>query len=76
MSHSRRKLDLTGQRFGKLTVIGPAENVGSRTAWYCRCDCGAKVVEKTLYLRNGHVKSCGCLTGRGGNVPPLPEAHP
>ena len=33
MKHSRRRLDLTGQRFGKLTVLAPAENVGRLTAW-------------------------------------------
>ncbi len=31
-SHSKRKLDLTGQRFGKLTAVEPAENIGGRTA--------------------------------------------
>ena len=64
MSYSRKKLDLTGQRFGKLTVIGPAENIGKRTAWLCRCDCGRDTVVRTLHLRNGHVTSCGC-SGNG-----------
>ena len=66
MSHSRKKLDLTGQRFGKLTVLEPAENIGSRTAWRCRCSCGRETVVRTLHLRNGHVTSCGC----SGNGPP------
>ena len=64
MSHSRKKLDLTGQRFGKLTVLEPAENIGSRTAWRCRCSCGRETVVRTLHLRNGHVTSCGC-SGNG-----------
>lgn len=59
--HSRKKLDLTGQRFGKLTVLGPAENVGGRTAWLCQCDCGRQIVIKTCHLRAGHTSSCGCL---------------
>lgn len=59
-THSRRKLDLTGQRYGKLTVLGPAENIGNRTAWRCLCDCGQETVVKTYRLRNGHAKSCGC----------------
>ena len=58
--HSRKKLDLTGQRYGKLTVLRPAENVGDRTAWLCKCDCGQETVVKTFCLRNGHVVSCGC----------------
>ena len=60
MSHSRKKLDLTGQRYGHLTVLRQAENVGSRTAWLCQCDCGREAVVKTSYLRNGHAVSCGC----------------
>ena len=59
MEHSRKKLELTGQRYGRLTVLEPAENIGTRTAWLCRCDCGREIVAKTIHLRNGHVKSCG-----------------
>lgn len=58
--YSRKKLDLRGQRFGKLTVMEPAENIGSRTAWLCRCDCGQETVVKTQRLRNGRAVSCGC----------------
>ena len=65
MGHSRKKVDLTGQQYGKLTVVAPAENIGSRTAWLCRCECGAEVVVKTYHLRNGHTKSCGCQNGEG-----------
>lgn len=60
MGHSRKKLELTGQRFGKLTVIAPAENVDGRTAWLCRCQCGRERVVKTCHLRDGHVTGCGC----------------
>lgn len=59
--HSRKKLDLTGQRFGSLTVLCPAENIGTRTAWRCRCDCGRVVDVRTRCLRGGYAKSCGCL---------------
>ena len=60
MGHSRKKLDLTGQRFGRLTALRLAENVDGRTAWLCRCDCGREAVVKTYHLRGGHVASCGC----------------
>lgn len=66
MSHSRKKVELTGQRYGRLTVLAPAENIGSRTAWLCRCDCGRETVVKTCHLRSGHTKSCGCQNGEGG----------
>ena len=59
--HSRQKLDLAGQKYGRLTILGPAENVGIRTAWRCRCDCGVEVVVRTDRLRSGHTSSCGCM---------------
>lgn len=66
--HSRKKLDLTGQRFGNLTVLCPAENIGDRTAWHCRCDCGRVVDVRTRCLRGGYTKSCGCQ-----KPPDIPE---
>ena len=59
-THSTKKLDLTGQRFGRLTVIASAENVGRDTAWLCRCDCENEVTVRTCYLRKGKTHSCGC----------------
>ena len=50
--HSRKKLDLTGQKYGRLTVLEPAENIGTRTAWLCRCDCGRETVIPTHRLRS------------------------
>ena len=67
MAHSRKKLDLVGQRFGRLTVLAPAERVGQYTAWLCRCDCGREAVVTTRRLRSGNTRSCGCL--KPGGVP-------
>ncbi len=66
MGHSTKKLNLAGQRFGKLVVVEPVQNIGSKTAWLCRCDCGTELVVKTCHLRNGRAVSCGCalLEGR------------
>lgn len=69
VSHSRKKLNLTGQRFGKLTVLAPAENVKRRTAWWCRCDCGQETVVTTVRLRDGHRTSCGCDKEHFGKPP-------
>lgn len=66
MGHSRKKLDLTGQQFGKLTVLAPAENIGTRTAWRCRCACGQETTVTTRHLRDGHVTSCGCAAAAPG----------
>jgi len=56
----RRLNDLTGQKFGKLTAI---EYLGD-TYWLCRCECGRMKKVRGGNLRNGTVRSCGCLTGK------------
>lgn len=57
-----RKNDLTGKRFGKLTVIKELpERENSRIVWECECDCGNKIKAKGIYLTTGETQSCGCL---------------
>ena len=56
----RRLIDLTGKKFGKLTVIERAENRGNETFWKCKCDCGNTKKINGSKLKNGHTKSCGC----------------
>ena len=58
-----KKLDLTGQRFGRLVVIRDTgeRKIGQGVFWECKCDCGEISVVSRLNLRNGHAKSCGCL---------------
>lgn len=53
--------DITGLRYGKLTVIKRAENLRGRTAWECKCDCGNTHIVTTKELKAGKCKSCGCL---------------
>ena len=60
-----KKIDLTGQRFGLLTVVEPAEsfilkNGKPRTRWLCKCDCGNQTISTTPSLRDGSTISCGC----------------
>jgi hypothetical protein len=52
--------DLAGQRFGRWTVLRPVRR-GRRTAWFCRCDCGAELVVDGGSLASGASRSCGCL---------------
>lgn len=59
-------IDLTGQRFSRLTVVCRAEDrltpKGKRRAmWKCQCDCGNITLVQTNNLRSGQVRSCGCL---------------
>lgn len=55
------KIDLIGQKFGRLTVI---EDVGrtkdQSVLWKCRCDCGNECVVRSGSLKCGHTTSCGC----------------
>lgn len=54
-------IDLTGQKFGRLTVLERVENKGKRTYWKCLCDCGNETIVWADNLRRGLQKSCGCL---------------
>ena len=54
-------IDLTGQRFGRLTVIERAENSSAGQArWRCQCNCGRESIVAGQALRSGVVVSCGC----------------
>lgn len=54
-------VDLTGQRFGRLVVVGRIEGAHSRRQWECRCDCGVTCRPLRNNLARGHTTSCGCL---------------
>jgi hypothetical protein len=55
-------IDLTGQRFSRLAVVGPAKQKKyGKTTWNCLCDCGNTVNIPGSQLRNGNNRSCGCL---------------
>lgn len=54
-------IDLTGERFGRLTVIEYAGIRHGRTHWFCECVCGNEIVTSSNSLRRGRTKSCGCI---------------
>lgn len=59
-----KAMELTGQRYGRLTVISlDTTRVARRNGkmWLCRCDCGARASVSGERLRNGRTRSCGCL---------------
>lgn len=61
---TRKKIDLTGQRFGRLMVIEETEkNKHGHTQWICKCECGREHIASTSSLNAGNVLSCGCLQG-------------
>lgn len=53
-------IDMIGRRYGKLTVVGRAENRNNIRYWRCHCDCGAEILTQGRPLRNGNKTSCGC----------------
>ena len=60
-------VDLSGKRFGKLTVIKRAENSqDDRVQWMCKCDCGKEVIIRSSSLISNKTRSCGCLSGSIG----------
>ncbi len=68
-----QKIDLTGQRFGRLVVL---KDVGRSKRglvnWSCHCDCGSHTIVNSHNLRTGNTNSCGvCQRGR----PPIVHGH-
>ena len=54
--------DLSGQRFGRLSVIRPTEERKcGEIMWECLCDCGNTVLVAGSPLKRGGTRSCGCL---------------
>lgn len=59
--------DLTGQKFGMLTVLHRSEDRGRNARWICKCDCGNQSEVAASKLRTGWTSSCGCLKHRSGS---------
>ena len=55
------RLNLIGQRFGKLTVTEYSHYKNSRSFWKCKCDCGNEKIAQGVLLKKGETASCGCI---------------
>lgn len=53
--------DLSGKKFGRLTVSHETQTDKAHRHWTCRCDCGAEIVVGHPALKRGATQSCGCL---------------
>ena len=55
-------IDMTGQKFGRLTVLkkDSKQHKDKSAYWICQCDCGNTTIVKGASLRNGNTTSCGC----------------
>ncbi len=64
-------IDLTGQKFGLLTVVNRAgRDSTGKTTWKAICSCGGISIATGLNLKKGVTKSCGCLKHRKGEANP------
>lgn len=67
---SNKLKDLSGQQFGKLTIIERHTNKGRAVRWKALCECGNISYPNTSNLIRGRAKTCGCLYKiRGKNNP-------
>lgn len=69
MAKNPRLIDLTGQRFGRWTVLRQAGNSPRGAAlWHAVCDCGNSGTPMGGDLRHGKSRSCGCLQREAGGL--------
>lgn len=60
MKNMNKVHDLTGERFGRLVVIGVDDKRTRKTYWVCQCDCGETKTVRSDALLSGATVSCGC----------------
>ena len=67
LKHEKPYKDLTGQIFGKLTVVRKDETDKDRIHWLCKCECGNPLLKSVSAqnLLTGHTTSCGCIRSQG-----------
>lgn len=56
-----KRLDLVGNKYGRLLVINKAEPLKGHTRWLCKCDCGNECIVYSTSLKTGNTTSCGCF---------------
>lgn len=62
MRKRKAYIDITGQKFGRLTVVRMAGyDNRNATTWECTCECGKIVTTRGDRIREGRARSCGCL---------------
>lgn len=62
LGDGRRTLDLTGQRYNRLTFISYEGRYRTSAVWMCRCDCGRSITTVSNNVKSGNTKHCGCLS--------------
>jgi hypothetical protein len=67
--------DLSGRRFGRLTIINRADDPRRAIRWNALCDCGKKPVVIGAHLLNGNSQSCGCLRAERVSAAVMSHGH-
>jgi hypothetical protein len=62
-------IDLTGQKFGKWTVLKRVADKGKNRRWLCKCECGTVRIVGGRHLTSKTSQSCGCVLRKGENHP-------
>lgn len=60
------KIDISGQKFGRLTALHDVGGNEQGRLWECLCECGKFTTVHAKRLKNGHTNSCGCLRSENG----------
>lgn len=66
-----RFVEISGKKYGRLTVLYRAPNQGNKTAWEVECECGTRIAVRSDSLRDGNTRSCGCLHTEWNEVSPI-----
>lgn len=62
-------INITSQKFGRLTALRDAGKDKRGRVWLCLCDCGKEAMVGSSHLRTGHTRSCGCLAIEAAKIP-------
>ena len=68
VAHNNTFIDLTGQQFGKLTVLELAPKKNGCIMWRCQCECGNIIETRGTDLRYRKNRSCGCSESKGEQI--------
>ena len=63
-----KRMELIGQRFGKLTVLKFAYIKSGNSFWICQCDCENTITTQGSSLKSGHTLSCGCYQKTAASI--------
>lgn len=59
-------IDITGETYGKLTVLGFGEMRGRQSFWRCHCSCGNEKFVRKGNLKSGQTETCGSCNSKYG----------